>query len=638
MKIRIEITKGPDSGREFVLGSNEQLTIGRGDESEIRMTDPLISREHCEIKCDGKQLLLRDLESTNKTFLIQGSSIEPIAPRKDYQVTHGNSFFVGPESRFTATYLPSIPASLQGTIAKPGSEREPPDNSGGNSARGNFSMSIEAQQGSDPRNSSIFNLLGDFPQQAKSLDTGIQSNAHPTESGKPNVDAQGAPPSQGSQFYDSKSIASPQDQGTGGRKQVVEPVSSEPSRHAEAPQESPIREPDTEKKVPSAFCGSVDPQEHSPSVPSPTSFDSPPPASSYEDASIAPPHLQGIGQTREQVEEVNDESLRSTPKIDDPKGGRPASKSAPTLKATGSPDAFSSSAIHKSIAVPGQVYKMRKPSDTRAATNPPQDTSVFASSVPLEPPLQSVPVAAPGEDQLTPESSDHQSNSAQQNGLHFHTGTDLAQLDGLIAEIAQKAKPIYCVDFSRLEIEPPTEDSPPESPSGESGVAKAQGPDKVNDSAFEFDDDVESQPKGDSRASVAKLIGTPLFDFLPEGHKQNGPILLTQSELNLSLSDAWRHDAIVVFFGPDPNATTEHLKKLLHTNIQTGKQFKGMFGFCWPSVLHTLFESQGKDQVKRVFGDAISHVLLEDPQQRYDWNLVALNDQANSLQSLGNNR
>ena len=647
MKIRIEITKGSDSGREFVLGPNEQLTIGRGGESAIQMSDLLISREHCEVKCDGKRLLLRDLGSTNKTFFVQGSSIEPIEPNKYYQIPHGNSFFAGPESRFTATYLPSVSAPATNAPPVNTTAPAPPVSSDGSNSRGNFSSSIETQPGSDWENSSIFNLLGDYPQHAKSLDTDLKPSVNSSEPGEPHPTLPASPKFQDPEAYELGSIAAPQNQGMAGREQVFEPTSSDPSKHGDARPEPLNQEDPSGHNGPSAFCVSAEPHQNvppsvlrqayaSPPNPPASSDSAPNPADSYEDASIAPPHLQGIGRSHEQVKDVHDDSSGSTPKGNDSKEHRPTPAPArvpPPVEPKGSFDAFSSSVLNKSIAVPGHVYQARQPN----AANPSQFASAFASAVPLEIPQQAV---APQENQLAPEPIDHNSGTAQHNGLHFHTGGDFSQLDGLIAELTQQMKPVYCVDFSRLEIEAPTEKPLGATSQDQVPAESGGGSHSSGGSAFEIEDEDEDQgqPAAEDQAAPAKLVGTPLFDFLPEGHQHNGPVLLAQSELNCGLSDVWGHDAMVVFFGPESAKVNDHLKQLLHTNIQTGKQFKGMFGFCWPSVLHTLFESQGQDQVKRVFGDAISHVLLEDPQQRHVWNLVALTDQMGSLQSLKNSR
>ncbi len=46
-----------------------KTVIGRGNEADIRLEDEMISRRHCEISWDGKRVALRDLASTNGTFV-----------------------------------------------------------------------------------------------------------------------------------------------------------------------------------------------------------------------------------------------------------------------------------------------------------------------------------------------------------------------------------------------------------------------------------------------------------------------------------------------------------------------------------------------------------------------------------------
>lgn len=43
--------------------------IGRGTEADIRLDDEMISRRHCEISWDGEKVTVRDLGSTNGTFV-----------------------------------------------------------------------------------------------------------------------------------------------------------------------------------------------------------------------------------------------------------------------------------------------------------------------------------------------------------------------------------------------------------------------------------------------------------------------------------------------------------------------------------------------------------------------------------------
>lgn len=62
------------SCREIPLTSFP-LRIGRGPETDVRVGDRWVSREHCEIDCtDGGALLVRDLGSKHGTF-VNGRSV-----------------------------------------------------------------------------------------------------------------------------------------------------------------------------------------------------------------------------------------------------------------------------------------------------------------------------------------------------------------------------------------------------------------------------------------------------------------------------------------------------------------------------------------------------------------------------------
>ena len=64
----IVITGGPDDGH-IVPISTRGLTIGRLPDNDIVINEPWVSRNHAEILCIGSQHLLRDLSSSNGTFV-----------------------------------------------------------------------------------------------------------------------------------------------------------------------------------------------------------------------------------------------------------------------------------------------------------------------------------------------------------------------------------------------------------------------------------------------------------------------------------------------------------------------------------------------------------------------------------------
>jgi serine/threonine protein kinase len=67
------ITSGPDKGRSFPLVLGETLQVGRSQATATRLTDPTVSRVHCEIEWDGKRALVINISSSGTH--INGHSI-----------------------------------------------------------------------------------------------------------------------------------------------------------------------------------------------------------------------------------------------------------------------------------------------------------------------------------------------------------------------------------------------------------------------------------------------------------------------------------------------------------------------------------------------------------------------------------
>ena len=66
-RIRLEVVGGDVGSKEIPL--TLPATIGRGRESSVSLSHPLVSRKHCEIIESQGRVLVRDLESLNGTFV-----------------------------------------------------------------------------------------------------------------------------------------------------------------------------------------------------------------------------------------------------------------------------------------------------------------------------------------------------------------------------------------------------------------------------------------------------------------------------------------------------------------------------------------------------------------------------------------
>jgi adenylate cyclase len=67
-QITITVLAGPEQGHIFKI-ARPTTTMGRSNTCEVMITDPLVSRQHCQIILGMGGINLRDLGSTNGTFL-----------------------------------------------------------------------------------------------------------------------------------------------------------------------------------------------------------------------------------------------------------------------------------------------------------------------------------------------------------------------------------------------------------------------------------------------------------------------------------------------------------------------------------------------------------------------------------------
>ncbi|MEM9073645.1 MAG: sigma 54-interacting transcriptional regulator [Myxococcota bacterium] len=65
-RVDLVVTEGPDSGASASL-LDRDLTVGTSDDNVVVLTDPSVSRYHCEIERRGPRVTIRDLGSTNGT-------------------------------------------------------------------------------------------------------------------------------------------------------------------------------------------------------------------------------------------------------------------------------------------------------------------------------------------------------------------------------------------------------------------------------------------------------------------------------------------------------------------------------------------------------------------------------------------
>ncbi len=58
MSLEFVVLTGPDKGQNFTLNVGENLMLGRSAQAHYQLTDPRVSRNHCQVQLDGDQVLV----------------------------------------------------------------------------------------------------------------------------------------------------------------------------------------------------------------------------------------------------------------------------------------------------------------------------------------------------------------------------------------------------------------------------------------------------------------------------------------------------------------------------------------------------------------------------------------------------
>jgi serine/threonine protein kinase len=85
---KLVIIAGPDKDRSFPIEEGKSFQIGRGKDTETKLTDPQVSRVHCQLKVANGKAYLFDSGSTGGT-LIGGKKI------KEYELRGGEVIHIG---------------------------------------------------------------------------------------------------------------------------------------------------------------------------------------------------------------------------------------------------------------------------------------------------------------------------------------------------------------------------------------------------------------------------------------------------------------------------------------------------------------------------------------------------------------
>jgi len=93
-EVRLVAVAGPLNGTDSNLGENwQEISIGRDESNDLCIDSRSVSRQHCVIERRDSELILRDLDSTNGTF-VNDVPIKERSLRKGDQIGVGDSMFI----------------------------------------------------------------------------------------------------------------------------------------------------------------------------------------------------------------------------------------------------------------------------------------------------------------------------------------------------------------------------------------------------------------------------------------------------------------------------------------------------------------------------------------------------------------
>jgi len=124
--VLLEATSGPIAGRKIEIPTGAPLRVGRTSKADHAVgEDSYLSSLHFSIECDGIQCRIRDLGSSNGTFVNGDRITEQVIQDGDSIAAGGSTFVVrleAVEARAAAEGTPKIP-TVQYPLAQPTFER-----------------------------------------------------------------------------------------------------------------------------------------------------------------------------------------------------------------------------------------------------------------------------------------------------------------------------------------------------------------------------------------------------------------------------------------------------------------------------------------------------------------------------------
>src|SRR5436190_11886510 len=116
MRVTLRVLAGPYSGREFIFDQHDTFLIGRSDSAHLYLPeDKFFSRHHCLLEIAPPRCFLRDLGSTNGTF-VNNQRVSEVFLRSGDRIQGGETIL---EVEVQADQAKPNDATEERTLTKP---------------------------------------------------------------------------------------------------------------------------------------------------------------------------------------------------------------------------------------------------------------------------------------------------------------------------------------------------------------------------------------------------------------------------------------------------------------------------------------------------------------------------------------
>lgn len=68
---KLTVISGPNRGTSYALQDGGELTIGRQSENSIVLNSSKVSKKHCTVQMSSGDVIIKDLGSSNGTFVTE---------------------------------------------------------------------------------------------------------------------------------------------------------------------------------------------------------------------------------------------------------------------------------------------------------------------------------------------------------------------------------------------------------------------------------------------------------------------------------------------------------------------------------------------------------------------------------------